>query len=159
MKKYTIRAVKYLVAFCVLYVIMMWVMHHFNNPFNITFEQRLRMMFDKDLQGVKMVVAIILLAVTYPFFGYTKRRVSGNIVTDLEQINRAADFTGLSLVGSKNNELIYHTKGLRRLVLLFEDEVKVRQEGDEIVIEGLRRVAVRMALDTERYITNKRRVE
>ena len=117
------------------------------------------MMFQNGWQGWSMVVGTFLLATTYPFFGYTKRSILGNIVIDREQLNRAADFTGLVLVSESENELIYHAKGVRRLVMLFEDEVKVRQNGDEVEIEGLRRVAVRMAFDAERYITNKRRIE
>ena len=158
-KKYLIRSVKYLFGFVVLYVAMMWVIHHFQNPFGLTFRQRWQMMFENDWRGIGMVVASIVLAATYPFFGYAKRKVSGNIVTDREQISRAADFTGLVLVSENENELVYRAKGLRRLVMLFEDEVKVRQNGDNIEFDGLRRIAVRMAIDAERYITNKRRVE
>ena len=106
-----------------------------------------------------MIVASIVLALTYPFFGYAKRKVSGNIVTDREQLDHAADFTGLVLVAESENELVYRARGLRRLVMLFEDEVRVRQDGDKVEIKGLRRVAVRMAIDVERYITNKRRLE
>ena len=149
MKNYIVRSLKYLIAFAVLYVGMMWVMHNLNNPFNLTFEERWLMMFQDNWRGWSMVVGMILLAGTYPYFGYTKRSIEGNIVTDREQINRAADFTNLVLVA----------KGLRRLAMLFEDEVRVRQNGGEIEISGLRRVAVRMAFDAERYITNKRRIE
>jgi hypothetical protein len=159
MKKYLIRSVKYLIAFCVLYVGFMWVIHQFSNPFNLTFEERWLMMFQNGWQGWSMVVGTILLATTYPYFGYTKRTIEGSIVTDREQLNRAADFTGLVLVADNGEELIYHAKGVRRLVMLFEDEVKVRQKDGAIEIEGLRRVAVRMAFDAERYITNKRRIE
>lgn len=158
MNKYLIRSVKYLIVFCVLYVALLWVMHQFQ-PFSehISFGQRWLMMFQNGWQGWSMVVGTILLATTYPFFGYTKRSIVGNIVTDREQLNRAAEFTGLVLVEDNGYELTYHAKGVRRFVLLFEDEVKVRQNGDEVEIEGLRRVAVRMAFDAERYITNKRR--
>ena len=161
MKKYLIRSVKYLVTFCVLYVALFCVMHQFDTTIrgDLTLGQRWLMMFQNGWQGWSMVVGIILLATTYPYFGYTKRSISGNIVTDREQLNRAADFTGLVLVSESENELIYHAKGVRRLVMLYEDEVKVRQNGDEVEIEGLRRVAVRMAFDAERYITNKRRIE
>jgi hypothetical protein len=159
MKNYIIRSLKYLIAFAVLYVGMMWVMHSLNNPFNLTFEERWLMMFQDNWRGWSMVVGMILLAGTYPYFGYTKRSIEGNIVTDREQLNRAADFTGLVLVADNGEELIYHAKGVRRLVMLFEDEVKVRQKDGAIEIEGLRRVAVRMAFDAERYITNKRRIE
>ena len=158
--KYIIRSLKYLLVLCVLYVALLWVMHQFQ-PFSehISFGQRWLMMFQNGWQGWSMVVGTILLAITYPYFGYTKRTIEGSIVTDREQINRAADFTNLVLVAETENELIYHAKGLRRLAMLFEDEVRVRQNGEEIEISGLRRVAVRMAFDAERYITNKRRIE
>ena len=157
--RYWIRSAKYLLAFCVLYVGMLWVMHQLQNPFGLTFQQRWQLMFENDWRGVGMIVASIVLALTYPFFGYAKRRISGSIVIDRQQLDHAADFTGLSLVSESENELVYRAKGLRRLVMLFEDEVKVRQVGDEVEIKGLRRVAVRMAVDAERYITNKRRLE
>lgn len=159
MKKYLIRSAKYLVAFAVLYVGLIWIMHYLNNPFGITIKQRWIMMFENGWDGWSMVVGTILLAVTYPYFGFVKRTFDGNIVTDREQINRAAEFTGLKLVAENENELIYRATGLRRLVMLFEDEVRVRQCGAKVEIEGLRRIAVRMAFDADRYITNKRRVE
>ena len=158
MKKYIVRSLKYLVALCVLYVVLMAFMHHYNNPFGLTIEQRVQLMFS-TWRGCGMVIATFVLAATYPFFGYVKRTFEGDIVADREQLNRAADFVGLELVSESAEELVYHAKGLRRLVMLFEDTVRVRQCGSQIEVEGLRRVAVRMAFDAERYITNKRRNE
>ena len=158
MKKYIFRSVKYLIALCVLYVALMAFMHHYNNPFGLTIEQRVQLMFD-TWRGCGMVIATFVLAATYPFFGYVKRTFEGDIVADREQLNRAADFVGLELVSESSEELVYHAKGLRRLVMLFEDTVRVRQCGSQIEVEGLRRIAVRMAFDAERYITNKRRDE
>ena len=157
MKKYFIRSVKYLFGLIVLYVGLMAVMHYSEHSV-ITFAQRWQLMF-QQWNGWGMVIVSILLAATYPYFGYTKRSFEGNIVTDREQLNTAAQFVGLELVAENADELIYHAKGLRRLVMLYEDEVKVRQNGTQIEVEGLRRVAVRFAFDVERYITNKRRAE
>ncbi len=158
MKKYIIRSVKYLIALCVLYVALMAFMHHYNNPFGLTIEQRVQLMFD-TWRGCGMIIATFVLALTYPFFGYVKRTFEGDIVADREQLNRAANFVGLELVSESGEELVYHAKGLRRLVMLFEDTVRVRQCGSQIEVEGLRRIAVRFAFDAERYITNKRRNE
>ena len=158
MKKYLIRSVKYLVALCVLYVALMAFMHHYNNPFGLTIEQRVQLMFD-TWRGCGMIIATFVLALTYPFFGYVKRTFEGDIVADREQLNRAANFVGLELVSESGEELVYHAKGLRRLVMLFEDTVRVRQCGSQSEVEGLRRIAVRFAFDAERYITNKRRNE
>ena len=157
MKKYIVRSVKYLVALVVLYVGLMAVMHYSQHS-SITFAQRWQLMFE-CWRGWGMVVVSILLAATYPFFGYTKRSFEGDVESDIEQIDTAARVVGLELVERNDKELVYRAKGLRRLTMLYEDDVRVRQNGTQIEIEGLRRVAVRMAFDAERYITNKRRAE
>lgn len=157
MKQYIIRSVKYLVALVVLYVGLMAVMHYSQHS-PITFAQRWQLMFEQ-WNGWGMVIVSILLAATYPLFGYTKRSFEGNIVADREQLDMAAKFVGLELVSATETELLYRAKGLRRLTMLYEDDVVVRQNGSQIEVDGLRRVAVRLAFDAERYITNKRRVE
>ena len=157
MKRYFIRSVKYLIALVILYVGLMAVMHYSQHS-PITFAQRWQLMFEQ-WNGWGMVIVSILLAATYPFFGYTKRSFEGNIVADREQLSIAATLAGLELVSASDTELRYRARGLRRVTMLFEDEVIVRQSGNQIEVEGLRRVAVRMAFDAERYITNKRRNE
>ena len=157
MKRYFIRSVKYLIALVILYVGLMAVMHYSQHS-PITFAQRWQLMFEQ-WNGWGMVIVSILLAATYPFFGYTKRSFEGDIVADREQLNTAAKFVGLELVSESGNELLYRAKGLRRVTMLFEDDIVVRQNGTQLEVEGLRRVAVRFAFDVERYITNKRRAE
>lgn len=157
MKRYFIRSVKYLIALVILYVGLMAVMHYSQHS-PITFAQRWQLMFEQ-WNGWGMIIVSILLAATYPFFGYTKRSFEGNIVTDREQLNTAARLVGLELVSTTDSELLYRAKGLRRVTMLFEDDIIVRQNGTQIEVEGLRRVSVRMAFDAERYITNKRRAE
>lgn len=155
MKRYFIRSVKYLIALVILYVGLMAVMHYSQHS-PITFAQRWQLMFEQ-WNGWGMIVVSILLAATYPFFGYTKRSFVGDIVADREQLDTAARLVGLELVSTTDNELLYRAKGLRRVTMLFEDDIIVRQNGTQIEVEGLRRVSVRMAFDAERYITNKRR--
>ena len=106
-----------------------------------------------------MVVATILLAATYPYFGFAKRTFEGNIATDREEFTMAAEVSGLELVSATETELRYRAKGLRRLVKLYEDEVVVRQNGTQVEVDGLRSLSVRLAFDAERFITNKHRRE
>ena len=155
MKRYFVRSVKYLVALVVLYVGLMAVMHYSQHS-TITFAERWQLMF-AQWNGWGMVVVSILLAATYPLFGYTKRSFEGSLVVDREQLDTAARLYGLELEAEGDGELLYRAKGLRRLTMLFEDDIVVRQNGAQIEVEGLRRVAVRFAFDVERYITNKRR--
>lgn len=157
MKKYFIRSVKYLIALVVLYVGLMAVMHYSSHQ-PITFAQRWQLMF-AQWNGWGMVGMSILLAATYPYFGYVKRSFEGNIVEDREQFNTAAKLANLELVAASERTLVYRAVGLRRLVMLYEDTVTIRQNGSQVEVDGLRRVAVRLAFDAERYITNKRRAE
>ena len=157
MKKYIIRSAKYLVAFCVVYVVFMAFVHY-SEHLPITFAQRWQLMF-ATWRGWGMVVGIILLAATYPIFGFTKRSFEADIVADREQLDMAAEVAGLKLVAAKEKELVYRTEGLRRVIKLYEDEVHIRQNGTQIEVEGLRSLSVRIAFDAERYITNKHRRE
>ncbi len=157
MKKYFVRSVKYFIALCVLYVALMALMHYSEHA-PITFAQRWELLF-ATWRGWGMVVATILLAATYPYFGFAKRVFEGNIATDREEFAMAAEVSGLELVSATETELRYRAKGLRRLVKLYEDEVVVRQNGTQIEVEGLRSLAVRFAFDAERFITNKHRRE
>lgn len=155
MKRYFIRSAKYLAALVVLYVSLMAVMHYSQHS-PITFAQRWQLLF-AQWNGWGMVIVSILLAATYPLFGYTKRSFEGDIIADREQLNTAAKLLGLKLVADNGYELLYRAKGLRRVTMLFEDDIIIRQHGNQIEVEGLRRVSVRLAFDAERYITYKRR--
>ena len=157
MKKYFVRSVKYFVALCVLYVALMALMHYSEHA-PISFAQRWELLF-ATWRGWGMVVATILLAATYPYFGFAKRTFEGNIATDREEFTMAAEVSGLELVSATETELRYRAKGLRRLVKLYEDEVVVRQNGTQIEVDGLRSLSVRFAFDAERFITNKHRRE
>ena len=157
MKKYLIRSVKYFIALCVLYVTMMALMHYSEHA-PITFAQRWELLF-ATWRGWGMVVATIVLAATYPYFGFAKRAFEGNIIADREEFAMAAEVSGLELVTATDTELVYRAKGLRRLVKLYEDEVVVRQNGTQIEVDGLRSLSVRFAFDAERFITNKHRRE
>lgn len=157
MKRYFVRSVKYFVALCVLYVALMALMHYSEHA-PITFAQRWELLF-ATWRGWGMVVATILLAATYPYFGFAKRAFEGNIIADREEFTMAAEVSGLQLVSATETELRYRAKGLRRLVKLYEDEVIVHQNGTQVEVDGLRSLAVRFAFDAERFITNKHRRE
>ena len=159
MKNYFIRSVKYLVALVVLYVGLTAVMHY-STCKDISLITRWQLMFEQEpMRSWGLVGVSLLLAATYPFFGYVKRSFEGNITLDREQLDSAARVAGLELVSASPTELVYRANGLRRLVMLYEDTVIVRQIGEKVEVDGLRRVAARIAFDAERYITNKRRAE
>jgi hypothetical protein len=125
MKKYIIRSVKYFIAFCVVYVAFM-LFAHYSEQLPITFAERWQLMF-ATWRGWGMVVGIVVLATTYPFFGFAKRSIEGDIVADREQLDTAAEVAGLKFKGEENGVLVYSAYGFRRVMRLFEDEVRVSQ--------------------------------
>jgi hypothetical protein len=156
MKKYIIRGVKYLIALCVLYVALMWLMH-ISQSRPTTFIVEWQILFSQ-WRGWTMVGVTILLAATYPKFGFVKRRVNGDITLDREQIDAAFRASGFKFVGVEEGALVYQAQGLRRLMMLFEDKIVVRGEGDTLVFDGIRRATVPVAFSAERFIESKYRV-
>ena len=104
-----------------------------------------------------MVGALLLLAATYPKFGFVRRRMAGNIGADREELMRAFQISGYDLAGASAGELRFRARGVRRLTMLFEDEIVVRQLGDEMEFEGIRRATIPVMLSAERFIENKER--
>lgn len=102
-----------------------------------------------------MVVTLLLLSATYPKFGFVRRRMTGNIVADRSQIETAFRTAGFVLTSDMGNELKFRAKGLRRITMLFEDEVVVRQIGNELEFDGIRRATVPIAMSAERFIASK----
>lgn len=152
MQKYIIRSVKYFVMLVVLLTVVVYLNTLWDT--NLTYEEYWRRLLS-DSQGKMMVVVTILLAATYPKFGYVTRKVSGNLTTHREQIDMAFAMQGFVLCGEAEGELRFRASGLKRLAALFEDEIVVRTTADnEITISGLRRHAAQIAFRAEQYITN-----
>lgn len=153
MKRYIIRSIKYFVALVVLYAGIVGIMQ-LTQANILTYAERWQLLFTTD-RGWMMVAATILLAATYPAFGFVKRTFEGDIVRHREQITTALLLKGFRLYAEECCELHFRASGLRRVTMLFEDEIVVRQAGVGVIeIEGLRRAAVPVALDVARYIEN-----
>jgi hypothetical protein len=110
-------------------------------------------------RGVWLVATFIGLALLYPRFGYVRRIVEDvDIEGDRIRIDNAMKLYGFKFAGTRDGRLVYRAEGIiRRITLLFEDEVVVEQIGDEVVISGHRRTVVRAVIRLEGYLVNKRR--
>lgn len=149
--KYLIRSVKYFVALCVLCVALMGLML-LTGTSQLTAEETLYLMFHSD-RFLLLAVAVVVLAATYPRFGFVVRRTKGSIVKHRQQIESAFHAAGFVCVADKEGILTYRAENpLRRLMLLFEDEITVREAGDEVVVEGIRRVVAPTLYRLESYI-------
>ncbi len=156
--KYFVRSVKYFVALCVLCMTLMAAML-LTGTSQLTAEETLYLMFHSD-RFLLLGIAVVVLAATYPKFGFITRRIEGNIATHRMQIESAFAGAGFRFVREEQGVLYFRGEGLvKRLTLLFEDEIAVRQEGEAICIEGIRRGVAQVVYKLDSYIQMVKRNE
>lgn len=156
--KYLVRSLKYFVALCVLCVVLMALMI-LTGSSNLTAEETIYLMFHSD-RFVLLGVAMVVLAAAYPRFGFITRRVEGDVEQHRTQINNALHTAGFRLVKEEDGVLFFRGDGLlKRLSLLFEDEISVRQYGQWIEIEGIRRGVAKTWYLLDSYIEMVKRNE
>lgn len=155
--KYIVRSLKYLLFICVLYVALLWLSSLSTYGGTIDTMTLLRAQLSSD-RGLWLVVAFVALALFYPKFGYVRRVVAGaDIEADRMRIDNAMALYGFKFVEVRNGALVYRAEGIvRRIILLFEDEIMVRSVEGGIEVEGKRREAVRIIFQLSAYIDNKR---
>ena len=156
--KYFIRSLKYFCALCVLCVAIMW-LNRLAGTAKLTFEETFFVMFHSP-RGMLLPAVIVLLAAFYPKFGFIVRQVEGDVEQNREQIVNAFRSEGFSLRGEQDGEMTFRADNpLKKLSLLWEDEIKVSQYGQWIRIEGIRRGVARVQYRLDSYLEMNRRNE
>lgn len=155
--KYAVRSLKYLLVLCVLYVALMWLSSISTYGGAVDTMTLLRAQLSSD-RGVWLVVAFVALALFYPKFGYVRRVIEGaDMDADRVRIDNAMQLYGFKFAEVRDGGLVYRAEGVvRRIILLFEDEIIVRRVEGGIEVEGKRRQAVRIIFQLSAYIDNKR---
>lgn len=155
--KYIIRSLKYLLVLCVLYVALMWLSSVSTYGGAVDTMTLLRAQLSSE-RGVWLVMAFVALALFYPKFGYVCREVAGaDIEADRVRIDNAMQLYGFKFAEVRDGALVYRAEGIvRRVILLFEDEIVVRRTEGGVEVEGKRREAVRIIFQLSAYIDNKR---
>lgn len=155
--KYAVRSLKYLLFICVLYVALMWLSSISTYGGAVDTMTLLRAQLASD-RGVWLVVAFVALALFYPKFGYVRRVIEGaDMDADRVRIDNAMQLYGFKFAEVRDGGLVYRAEGVvRRIILLFEDEIIVRRVEGGIEVEGKRREAVRIIFQLSAYIDNKR---
>lgn len=156
MVRYIVCAVKYLLAFIVLYLGLLWLSQRVSGVDVSLFDS---VMFTlQTTKGKLLVAAVVVLAAMYPKWGFIVRRVECDMTEDREQILAAFQASGFELVAEDGDKMVFHADNVvRRLSFLLEDEICVTQYGQWCEIRGIRRAAARIAYRLDMYMTNKRR--
>jgi len=149
------RSVKYFFVLCVLCMAIM-ALNRLADPATLTFGQTFHVMFH-SARGMLLPAAVVVLAALYPRFGFGMRKVEGDMEEHREQILNAFRSAGFSLRSEKEGVMTFRADGfLTKLLLLWEDEIKVSQYGQWIVLDGIRRGVVRAQYRLASYIDMKR---
>ena len=146
--KYLIRSVKYFIALCVLYLIIMALMLLTNTSVltpSETFSALVR-----STRGQVLIVAVVLLSALYPKFGFIRRQEIGSLRKNREQILNAFVSEGFKPVRESEHEMVF------RAASLFKDEIRVTQTGEWITIEGIRRGVARVYYRLQSYLERTR---
>lgn len=156
MVRYIVCAVKYLLAFIVLYLGLLWLSQRVSGVDVPLFDSV--MLTLQTTKGKFLVAAVVVLAAMYPKWGFIVRRVECDMTEDREQILAAFQASGFELVAEDGDKMVFHADNVvRRLSFLLEDEICVTQYGQWCEIRGIRRAAARIAYRLDMYMTNKRR--
>ena len=137
--RYLIRAVKYFFAFCVLYVGVVWLSILTQKGMDISVWDSISATMATE-RGRMLALAVVALSAAYPFFGFIKRSVKWDMATDADRLVEIFAAAGFALKEQGEGKMIFKANNiLDRLVMLFEDEIVVEQQGEQITLDGIRR--------------------
>lgn len=149
--KYFIRSLKYFVALCVICVAILALMLATGTS-ALTLDQTVYVMFHTSRYAT-LFAAIVVLAALYPRFGFVVRKVEGDVEENREQIVNAFRSSGFSLRSEEDGVMVFRADTLlQKLMLLGEDEIRVSQYGQWIVLDGIRRGVARVQYRLDSYI-------
>lgn len=137
--RYLIRAVKYFFAFCVLYVGVVWLSILTQKGMDVSVWDSISATMATE-RGRMLALAVVALSAAYPFFGFIKRSVKWDMATDADRLVEIFAAAGFALKEQGEGKMVFKANNiLDRLVMLFEDEIVVEQQGEQITLDGIRR--------------------
>ena len=137
--KYVIRSVKYFLAFCVLYVGVVYLSIMTSKGMDLSVWQYIVAAF-ATTKGKMLGAAVVVLSALYPRMGFMTRRVECDMEQERDYLLQMFAVAGFSLKEESEGRMVFRADNiLSRLVMLFEDEITVEQYGQWIDITGIRR--------------------
>lgn len=143
--KYFVRALKYFVAFCVLYLAVVWLSIMTTKGMDVSVWDYVVATF-QTTRGKLLGLAVVVLAAAYPRFGFITRRAECDMEAERDYLLGRFALAGFKLVEESEGRMVFRADNfLSRLVMLFEDEITVEQYGQWIDITGIRRGVAKIA--------------
>ncbi|MBO5984527.1 MAG: hypothetical protein J6P90_05855 [Rikenellaceae bacterium] len=137
--RYLIRAVKYLLAFCVIYLAVVWLSLKTMRGMDVSVMDYVVATL-QTTRGQLLMAAVVVLSAFYPRFGFMTRRVECDMEEERDSLLANMALAGYTLREESEGRMVFRaTSILDRIVMLFEDEIVVEQYAQWINITGIRR--------------------
>ena len=137
--KYLIRSVKYFLAFCVLYVAIVYLSIMTTKGMDISAWEYIVAAISTT-RGKMLGLAVVVLSALYPRMGFMTRRVECDMQQERDYLIQMFAVAGFSLKEESEGRMVFRADNiLSRLVMLFEDDITVEQYGQWVDITGIRR--------------------
>ncbi|MEG1649692.1 MAG: hypothetical protein RR141_02490 [Rikenellaceae bacterium] len=142
MKRYFIRATRYLLYVIVIFVVIFFLM-------NITGYSKITPdmlgVFFSSAQAMIMGAVVLALVVVHPFIAYIKRAFGVDMVANRKNVVALFDSYGYALESESQSEMIFRTKSkLRRFISPYEDAIIIDLTAFPTTIEGNRKTVVKV---------------
>lgn len=142
MKRYFIRATRYLLYVIVIFVVVFSIMN-LTGYSQITPE--ILDIFIKSPQAMVMMLVVLALVIVHPFIAYIKRPFGVDLSANHKHVVALFDSYGYVLESESDQEMIFRTKSkVRRLLSPYEDAIIIDLKAFPTTIEGNRKTVVKV---------------
>lgn len=136
-KRYPIKAVKFILYFYLLFLILVSVSYLISRGTVVGYQEYIQISMTR-----RLAMALIGLGLAYPFFGFATR--SFFFTSDFESFKPvfidAFALSGFALESQEDNVYRFKAKSrVKRCLSMYEEEIEVRVKESSIEITGLRR--------------------
>ncbi|HQB23115.1 MAG TPA: hypothetical protein PL119_01605 [Bacteroidales bacterium] len=146
---YLRRVLKYVIFYTVFILALLALVYFTGGNHSISFWELIRPGSQKNL-----ILLIVAFSAVYPFIGFISKEVPVNRfqATDKEAVCRFAAEAGFILVSDDNGKMVFKARRVgMRLFRVFEDKITVDYNENPLVVDGMRRDALRIARHMEYY--------
>jgi len=108
-------------------------------------------------KGILLFVALFVLAMVYPLFGFVKRRVAADLTVDRDRIVNAFHAAGYMMKEMEEGRwMVFRAASImKKITMVWDDKITVRADGDHIILEGIRKETVQVEFRINTSMQNK----
>ncbi|MEG0724673.1 MAG: hypothetical protein RR485_01375 [Mucinivorans sp.] len=150
MKKYPIRAAKYVVYLAILFVLIFALMNALGGvevPFSTLFT---------TTRGWMVLLVVVVFALFYPFFGFTSKTLTFDAAKKTEEVVNVMTMCGYTQLDERESypsRMTFRAEGkLKRMMLMYEDQIEITTVDGLSKISGPRKEVVKAAFRMGTFI-------